>query len=61
MPPYIGNNRNYLPEKFNDKAKKKIYLRGIFFYVRGISSLVSPYFGQKKRRKPRVYGLSPLR
>ena len=35
LPLYIGHNRNYLPEKFNDKAKKKNYLRGIFFYLRG--------------------------
>ena len=58
---YIGNNRNYLPKKKNDSAKKKIYLRPIFFYIRGKTPLVSQVCGQKKRRKPRVYGLSPLR
>ena len=60
-PLYIDTRNNYLSKKIISKAKKRIYLRGKFFYVRGISSLESQYFGKKKRRKPRVYGLSPLR
>ena len=53
---YIGNNRNNLPEKFNDKAKKKNYLRGIFFYIRGKTSLVTLVFAQKRGERPRVQG-----
>ena len=61
LPLYIGNKRNYLPKKKNDSAKKKDYLRYIFFYLRGVTRFVGQVFDPKKRRKPFVYGLSPLR
>ena len=51
---YIGNRRHYLPKKINGKAKKKIYLRGIFFYIRGKTSLVSQVFHEKRGENPRV-------
>ena len=51
---YIGNKRNYMPKKIDDKAKKKNYLRGIFFYIRGKTSLVGQFFTQKRGENPRV-------
>ena len=51
---YIGHNHNYLPEKFNDKAKKKIYIGSNFFYIRGKTSLVSQVFGKKREENPLV-------
>ena len=50
----IGCKRNYLPKKNKAKAKKKNYLRGIFFYVRGNSSLISQVFDQKRGENLRV-------
>ena len=58
-PLYIGTRNNYLSKKIISKAKKKIYLRCIFFYVRGISSLVSQSFGKKRGENP-VYMSSLL-
>ena len=51
---YIGKKRNYMPKKIDDNAKKKIFLRGIFFYVRGNSSLISQVFDQKRGENLRV-------
>ena len=51
---YIGHNRNYLPEKFNDQAKKKIYLGGIFFYIGGNSALICQVSSKKRGENPRV-------
>ena len=53
---YIGKKRNYMPKKIDDNAKKKNYLRGIFFYIRGKTPLVSQVFHKKRGENPRILG-----
>ena len=52
---YIGHKRNYLPEKFNDNSKKKNYLRGIFFYLRGKTT---DFLTQKEEKALCLWALS---
>ena len=53
---YIGLRRNYLPKIFSAYSKKKI----ISEVFSSISEVKQPISQHKKRRKPCVYGLSPL-
>ena len=52
---YIGNNRNNLPKKFSDYSKKKNYLRGIFFYLRGKTT---DFLTKKEEKAPCLWALS---
>ena len=51
--PYIGNNRNYLPKIFSAYSKKKNYLRGIFFYLRGKTT---DFLAKKRGESPVFMG-----
>ena len=54
---YIGNNRNYLPKIFSAYSKKKNYLRGIFFYLRGKTT---DFWAQKEEKALCLWALSSL-
>ena len=55
QPLYIGNNRNYLPKKINDSAKKKIYFRNKFFYLR---AKTTDFLAKKEEKTPCLWALS---
>ena len=55
--PYIGNKRDNLPKKFSAYSKKKIYLRGIFFYLRGKTT---DFWAQKEEKALCLWALSSL-
>ena len=53
----IGNKRHYLPKKNNYPAKKKNYLRTIFFYLRG---KITVFWTKKEEKSPCLWALSSL-
>ena len=54
---YIGNKRDNLPKKFPANSKKKNYLRGIFFYLRGKTT---DFLTQKEEKALCLWALSSL-
>ena len=58
---YIVNSRTNLARKISAKASRNFSSAYKFFYMLCKTMVFLAHFPQKKRRKPFVYGLSPLR